>query len=162
MFCHKEIIMKTIVTLLLLIFVWVSCRQNSVANSSYKSCKEFCSFSEGYPLASTVVDIRCHRIKITASIEGKKKKYCYDGPLLKGIDKEAVDPDPVQCKALHDQAQKKCDALTPDPSMIRPVSGSVIYKGGRPVMINGEVCDCTKKHSPQKAAPGTPLPPGKT
>ena len=86
------------------------------------SCKTRCARS------SVTADIRCLNLKSEAIKRGKKTGVCYDGPLLKGYDKGAIDPDPKACDALYKEAQKKCDALPPDPDSIKQLSGSSFYK----------------------------------
>ncbi len=80
-------------------------------------------------MESVTTDIRCLNLKSEAHNKGKKAGVCYDGPLTVGLDKEAKDPDPEACKALTIEAEKKCDALPPDPDSIIQVSGSSFYKG---------------------------------
>ena len=86
--------------------------------------------------------------------EGQKKGYCYAGPhIIDGIRQDTIDPDPLLCKAVKDRAKKECEKLPPpDPSVTnQPVSGTTLYRDGKPVMVNGmpvikgEVCDCTKE-----------------
>lgn len=43
--------------------------------------------------------------------------------------------------AFKQSADKKCQALPPDPNSVRQLSGSATYRDGRPVMINGEPVD---------------------
>ena len=118
-----------------------------------QDCKTVCSVksSDSEVSASTIIpgDIRCLDLRIAAYKEGQKKGYCYNGPLLKGRDKEAIDPDPMLCKALVAQTKKECDNLPYDPSMIdQQISGTTTYKDGKLFMQNGELvdkCDCTKE-----------------
>ncbi len=79
-------------------------------------------------MESVTTDIRCHNLYIEAINKGKKDGVCYKGPLLKGRDAGAIDPDPEACKALYAEAKKKCDALPPDPDSMIQVSGSSFYK----------------------------------
>ena len=124
----------------------VSCKPRPLVNHPFKSCKEFCSSpSASDPNASIMVDgdIRCHRLDIQALADGQKQGVCDDGSLTTG--RKARHPDPEKCQALRDAAKKKCDALPPDPSMMnQKVSGSIFFKKGKPVRINGEVCTCDK------------------
>ena len=87
---------------------------------------------------SVIEDDRCTDFHYKAIRNGRKIGVCYDGPLLKGRDARAIDPDPEACKALLAEAQKKCDALPPDPKFQKPVSRTEIYKDGELVSVNGE------------------------
>ena len=134
-----------IITILLLSFLWVSCKPGPLGKQ-YKSCKEFCN-AKNNPLASSIIEgnYRCHVLRMDALREGKQKKYC-------GFNNQ--NPEPALCQALKDNAQKECEKLPYDPSqMNQPVSGSTIYKVGQPVIINGKpavvingkICTCDKK-----------------
>lgn len=104
-------------------------------------CVDFCS--ENTEKNSVVLDERCIRLKIQAGIKGKAAGFCYDGPLYKGWDKEAVDPDPEACRALRRTAQKECDALPPDPKSEVSMSDSAVYKAGKLISLNGmPLCPC--------------------
>lgn len=138
--------------ILILFFVLVSCKPQSLVNHPFKSCKEFCSPPGSDPDASIMVDgdIRCHRLDIQTLAEGQKKGICDDGSLT--TERKAKHPDPDKCQALRDAAKKKCDALTPDPSMMNQmVSGAVFFKKGEPVRINGKVCTCDKTQATTKS-----------
>ena len=83
---------------------------------------------------SVIEDDRCTDFHYKAIRNGRKIGVCYDGPLIEG----GKDPDPEACKALLAEAQKKCDALPPDPKVLKPVSRTEIYKDGELVSVNGE------------------------
>ena len=87
---------------------------------------------------SVVEDYRCTEIIYKAIDKGKQTGVCYDGPLVRGIHKGADHPNPEACSALYAEAQKKCDALPPDPEALQPVSGTRVYKDGELVSVNGE------------------------
>ena len=102
------------------------------------SCKECADKGKN----SVIIDERCLKIRLEAGKKGKETGVCYDGPLIKGIDEGAIDPDPEKCKALLDEAQKKCDALPPDPNSLKTVSGNIIYKDGKPYAKDGRpICE---------------------
>ena len=86
------------------------------------SCKTKCVRS------SKTADRRCLDLKSEARKRGEKAGVCYVGPLTVGLDKEAKHPDPEACRALGLEAQKKCDALPPDPDSTMYLSGSSFYK----------------------------------
>ena len=83
---------------------------------------------------SVTLDYRCTEIRYKALEEGKKIGVCYDPRALE----PGNDPDPEACKALLTEAQKKCDALPPDPNSLKTVSGTRVYKGKELVSVNGE------------------------
>ncbi len=89
-------------------------------------------------LASVYIDVRCDKFHTEAYNQGTKTGVCYRGPLIKGIHEGVVDPYPEACKALYKEAQKKCDALPPDPKFQKPVSRTEIYKDGELVSVDGE------------------------
>ena len=92
-------------------------------------------------LESKTIDVRCDKIRDEAYKKGTDTGVCYRGPLTKGLDPEAKDPDPVACKALYIEANKKCDALPFDPKYMDTLSGSATYQGGKKVSQNGRpVC----------------------
>ena len=83
---------------------------------------------------SKTVDVRCEKIRYEADKKAKASGFCYVGPLTKGLDPGAVDPDPEKCSAFYEEGGKKCDALPPlseRPEDIDQLSGSVT--GGKPV-----------------------------
>ena len=96
------------------------------------SCKTKCVRS------SKTADRRCLDLKSEARKRGEKAGVCYVGPLTVGLDKEAKHPDPEACRALGLEAQKKCDALPPDPNSLKTFSGTRVYKGKELVSVNGE------------------------
>ena len=122
--------MKPIITL---IFLWTLL---SCTGKSGILCE---SSGAEYSISS---DARCDIIMEKASAEAKASGFCYVGPLLKGRDPGAIDPDPEKCSAIYKEAQKKCDALPPPkPEDINQLSGSAIYHKGKPVMRDGKpVC----------------------
>ena len=87
---------------------------------------------------SVTLDYRCLKLQDEAYDKGTETGVCYIGPLIKGIHDGAIDPDPEACKALYVEAQKKCDALPPDPNSLKTVSGTRVYKNGELVSVNGE------------------------
>ena len=93
------------------------------------SCKTKCvnrHSSQGLP--STTADVRCLKIQDKAKKEGIRTKVCYNGPLIRGADPGAIDPNPEACNALINKADKECDALPYDPDSIVQTSGSSFYK----------------------------------
>ncbi len=66
------------------------------------------------------------------------------------VRQDQTHPDHDACRALIDQAKENCKKLPPDPSMMdQTVSGTAVFKGGKPVLIDGEpvkikgeVCTC--------------------
>ena len=120
------------ITIFIFFFLLLSCtgRQNA-------QCIEDNSSHE-----SQTVDSRCHKIMSKADDEAEASGYCYFGPLLKGRDAGAIDPDPEKCKAFYKEAGKKCDALPYDPKYITTLSGTSTYKGGKKVSQDGQpICD---------------------
>ena len=91
---------------------------------------------------SQTADSRCLEIATKIHQEAQASGYCYVGPLLKGRDAGAIDPDPEKCKAIYDKGRKKCDALPYDPKYITTLSGTSVYKGGKKVSQDGKpICD---------------------
>ena len=88
-------------------------------------------------LESKTVDIRCEEIMAKADDEAEASGYCYVGPLLKGLDPGAIDPDKEKCDAFYEEAGKKCDALPYDPKYMDTLSGSATYQGGKKVSQDG-------------------------
>ena len=92
------------------------------------------------PSNSIVVDIRCDKIKTEATNRGKAIGVCRsnNAPI------RSEHPDPEACRAIHAEAQKKCDDLPPiseRPEDLQQISGSATYRGGKPAMIDGKpVC----------------------
>ena len=103
--------MKYIITLLFLSYFLVSCQ-------SRLDC-----IKPG-ALGSKTEDIRCLKLEDEAYKKATEAGVCYRGPLLKGFDAGAIDPDPEACDAIYEEAEKKCDALPYDPKYIKFVSGS--------------------------------------
>ncbi len=112
--------------------------KNSNSKKTEPSNKKRCFKNKHTPEASVILDDRCIKIRYKAIDKGQETGVCYDGPLVRGIDKGADHPDPEACKALLAEAQKKCDALPPDPKFQKPVSRTEIYKDGELVSVNGE------------------------
>ncbi len=73
------------------------------------------------------------KIRYDAYDKGTETGVCYRGSLIEG-----EHPDPEACKALYVEAQKKCDALPPDPNSLKTVSGTRVYKDNELVSVNGE------------------------
>ena len=91
---------------------------------------------------SQTSDSRCDKIIDEAIKKAQASGYCYVGPLKKGRDAGAIDPDPEKCKAFGKEAVKKCDALPYDPKYITTLSGTSTYKGGKKVSQDGQpICD---------------------
>ena len=90
-------------------------------------------------LNSVIFDERCQKLRTEAIKKGKELGVCYDGPLTQGIDIKAkdADPDHIACKALLNKAQKKCDALPPDPKSKKPLSRSTTVHNGN-VIVDGK------------------------
>ncbi len=115
--------MKKAVIFILMSFVFlftVSCGKSN-------KCVETSNYSVTH-------DVRCLKIRYDAIEEGEKTGVCYDSRALN----PGKDPDPEACKALLKEAQKKCDALPPDPESLKTVSGTRVYKDGELVSVNGE------------------------
>ena len=107
----------------------------------------FMSCSDERKRCSVAIDLRCNKIHNETLKKGKETGVCYSGPLLRGGDAGAVDPDPEACEALIRESYNKCDALPP-PGLNDVVqsSGSTFYKDGKLVMKDGEpVCVPDKK-----------------
>ena len=122
--------MKPIITLIFL-FLLLSCKEQSLAR---------CEYGESGANLSVSIDLRCEKIQDLAMAKGKEAGFCYDGPLVINLDEGAKHPDPVACKALWDEAKKKCEALPPpSPDDIDQVSGSATYHKGKPVMVDGKL-----------------------
>ena len=154
--------MKIFVTFLITGFVLVSCKVDKidkVDQADYASCEDYCNQSkvdDSNIKASVIMpgDIRCYAMRGDAHRLGKKRGYCFDGPLfIDGKEQPQTDPNPEACDALMDQAEEKCKKLPPDPSMMdQTVSGTTVFKDGKPILFNakpvkikGEVCSCNKK-----------------
>ncbi len=146
--------MKILITILLSVCVFVCCKFNK---TFYASCKDYCTRSKEIPgnmdASVRIKNRRCHNMYMNAMTEGEKLGVCYDGPsVIDGVRQDTTDPDPVACQALIDQSQEACKKLPPDPSqMNQTVSGTTIFKGGKPVLfngepvkINGEICTCNQ------------------
>ena len=85
-------------------------------------------------------DLRCEKIENEADKEAKNSGFCYNGPLIKGKDSGAIDPDPEKCRAFYEEAVKKCDTL-PQPPGPDDIEYSRDYGGqfvGETVMLNGK------------------------
>ena len=127
--------MKHIIALIFL-FLLLSCtgRQNL-------NCREP---NPNDHLESKTEDVKCLEIRYKADDEAEASGFCYTGPLLKGRDPGAIEPDPEKCNAFYEEAAKKCADLPPlseRPEDLIQVSGSAIYRGGKPIMIDGKpVC----------------------
>ena len=119
--------MKYRVTFFLMSFVFLF----TVACGKSNKCVETSNYSVSH-------DMRCMKIRYDAYDKGTETGVCYRGPLIQGIHDGAIDPDPEACKALYVEAQKKCDALPPDPNSLKTVSGTRVYKDGELVSVNGE------------------------
>ncbi len=144
--------MRILVTFLITVFVMVSCKEEA----DYASCEDYCNRSkvdDSNIVASVSIpgDIRCHEMRGAAYALGRKLGYCFDGPLrINGVRQDQTHPNSEACHALADQAQKECKKLPPDPSMMdQTVSGTTVFKDGKPVLIDGEpvkvkgeVCTC--------------------
>ena len=83
---------------------------------------------------SVTHDVRCLEIRYDAYDKGTETGVCYRGPLIEG----GKDPDPEACSALYKEAQKKCDALPPDPESQKTVSGTTLYKGRELIAVDGK------------------------
>lgn len=125
--------MKHIITFLLF-FLFVACvgRRGSCINQG--------------TLASVRIDKRCLKIREEASRKGREIGICYkvpEGEVMMSDEVEKLHPDPVACKALSDEAKRKCEALPPaGPNDIQQVSSSGIYHKGKLVMKDGKlVCN---------------------
>ena len=126
----REVKMKHIITL---IFLWtlLSCTGRQNAHCIKDNSNQELQTS----------DSRCDIIMEKAYKKGTDTGVCYRGPLFKGRDPEAIDPDPKACDALYEEAQKKCDALPYDPKYIETLSRTSIYKGGKKIAQDGKpVC----------------------
>ncbi len=85
--------MKYIITLIF-ILLFVSC-----------DCKK-----------SVRIDKRCMKIRAEARKKGYETGVCYKpakGELITSSEAKRLDPDREACKAILDEAYKKCDALPP-------------------------------------------------
>ena len=93
---------------------------------------------------STSYDKRCFKLQKEASKKGEESGVCFKIPedsekLWFASEVERLNPDPEACKALFDEARKKCKALgPPGPGDIVQTSGSAFFKKGKPVMIDGK------------------------
>ncbi len=186
--------MKIMGIFLISVFFTASCRLNSRSvkdSDSLKDsgvseeCKKWCTsvkVSSSSPLASTVIpgDIRCFNMRQKARVEGKKRGFCYDTPLFQeiktktnrktgkysyGPEEEAIDPDPEQCQALIDEAQRKCKKLYPhpDPKYVDQTASESDFSGGQDTFTNknciliNEVVYCPTSNTPahvNKKPPG--------
>ena len=91
---------------------------------------------------SQTADLRCRKIMAKAVKEAEASGYCYVGPLWKGADPGAIDPDKEKCDAIYKKAGDKCRALPYDPKYITTLSGTSTYKGGKKVSQDGQpICD---------------------
>ena len=112
---------------------------------------------------SVIIDERCLKLQDEAMKKGLKLGVCYDGPLLVGVDikQEEAHPDYKACRALFDEARKKCDALPPDPDSEFKTSETTIFNKDGDVFIDGELvstkglplcskCEKCKPVSPDK------------
>ena len=110
------------------------------------SCKDSLKCVSIGALASKTGDTRCLKLQDEAHKKATEAGVCYSGPLLKGVDPGAIDPDPEKCDAIYAEAQKKCDSLPFDLKYIEAVSGSATYdKDGKLVMLDGQpICDSDK------------------
>ena len=102
---------------------------------------------EGDPIKSTSYDKRCLELQKEAGNHGREIGVCYKKPENSeqtwfAKDVKRLHPDPEACKAIYDEARKKCDALgPPGPGDLVYTSGSATYRGGKPVIVNGKpVC----------------------
>ena len=97
---------------------------------------------EGGAIKSTAYDKRCDKFFDEAKTKAKETGVCHSGPLTPGLDPGAIDPDPEACEAIGAEARKKCSDLgPPGPGDLVYTSGSAIFEGKNPVMINGKpVC----------------------
>ena len=126
--------MKHIITLIFL-FLLVACGDRPKGLCKRSGAKN-----------STFYDKRCLKLRDEAYKKGVETGVCYKPPensekLIFQKDVERLDPDHEACNALDAEARKKCDELPPDPDSIVQTSGSATYRGGKPVMINGQpVC----------------------
>ena len=124
-------------------FLWVllSCEGRLGNNKQNRNNLEkddnklHCVNREEATLNSVTIDIRCKKIKKKAYVKGKQNGVCYNGP-EGGV--QGKHPDPEKCQALLEEAERKCKALPPDPKSMKILSGTIIYKDGDPVSINGE------------------------
>ena len=127
--------MKHIIALIFL-FILLSC-----TGRAGMQCNES---GGGGSQDSVSIDSKCHAIVSKAHKEAEASGFCYVGPLSKGLDPGAIDPDPEKCDAFYEEAGKKCDALPPiseRPEDLEYLSGGGIYKGNKPVMKDGKpVC----------------------
>ena len=127
--------MKHIITL---IFLWTLL---SCTGRAGMQCNES---GGGRFQDSKTVDARCEEIMSKADDEAEASGFCYVGPLLKGADPGAIDPDPEKCSAFYEEARKKCEALPPiseRPEDLEYLSGGGIYEGNKLVVKDGKpVC----------------------
>ena len=93
---------------------------------------------------SKTADSRCLEIQGKVLKKAEASGFCYVGPLIKGLDPGAIDPDPEKCSAFAEEAKKKCDALPPiseRPEDLEYLSGGGIFEGNKLVMKDGKpVC----------------------
>ena len=91
---------------------------------------------------SQTSDSRCDEIMAKAHQEAEASGYCYVGPLQKGSDPGAIDPEPEKCRAIYKAGGDKCRALPFDPKYFDTLSGTSVYKGGKKVSQDGKIiCD---------------------
>ena len=123
--------MKHIIALIFL-FILLSC-----SGKSGMQCNE--SGGGGGFQASKTEDLRCLAIQDKVLKKAEAPGFCYIGPLIKGLDPGAIDPDPEKCSAFAEEAAKKCEALPPlKPEDIDQVSGSATYPNGKKVSQDGK------------------------
>lgn len=97
------------------------------------SCKE----KETGCISSVVIDRRCDKIMDEARKRGKETKVCYQPKdseeLVFQKDRPRLDPDHEACKALREEALKKCEALPPPgPDDLQQISGTYMGRGKHP------------------------------
>ena len=117
--------MKYIITLIFL-FLFMSCA------GRHRNCMKQDA------LKSIVEDKRCLKLKMEAAKKGREMGFCRP---INSI-RQSSHPDPEACKALYVEARKKCSALPPPgPDDIDQLSGSAIFRGKKPIVIDGKpVC----------------------
>ena len=71
-------------------------------------------------LKSIIVDIRCDKIKTEATNRGKAIGVCRSN----SAPTRSEHPDPEACRAIHAEAERKCNALPPDPDSRQAISGT--------------------------------------
>ena len=127
---------KVIFILMSFIFLFtISCGKsdkNSKSKKTETGNKKRCLKNKHTPEASVIEDYRCTKLIYKAIDKGIETGVC------RGKYVDGEHPDPEACKALLAEAQKKCDALPPDPKALKPVSRTEIYKYGELVSVNGE------------------------